>query len=140
MVEQNLNHSKAWFQNLRKLADDGNAEAAFFVGMQFGMGDGEEQSLSECMRWISVSAKGGYPDAQLGLGAAYEHGDGVKQDMDQAIRWYRAAAEQDEPTAQTSLGVIYAKEENFEEAKKWFTKAARQGSKDAMEYLNSLPN
>ena len=56
--------------------------------------------------------------------------------------WYRKAAEQGHAHAQFNLGLMYSKgkgeEQNYEEAVKWYNKAADQGIDYAKGVLKRL--
>ena len=58
------------------------------------------------------------------------------------MKWYKLSAEQGNPDAQYSLGYCYESgkgvKQNIKEAKKWYTKAAKQGDEQAIQDLEKL--
>lgn len=69
--------------------------------------------------------------------------EGESSDFAGAMQWLRTAAEAGHLQAQTDLGGIYLQggkgvEANHQEAFRWFSKAADQGSNEARVYLGSM--
>lgn len=58
---------------------------------------------------------------------------------ERAVDHYYAAAHQGDAKAQFRLGVVYDSQGNLKEAKKWFTKSAKQGFPLAMKELGLTP-
>lgn len=121
-----------WWQ---RLANKGDAQAQFNLGVIYYRGKGISQDYVEAVKWFREAAKQGEPRAQLNLGVAYIKGEGVPQNHGEAVEWFRKAAEQGIVSAQFNLGVAYIKGEgvsqNHEKAIKWFEKAAKQGEATA---------
>jgi uncharacterized protein len=74
-------------------AQQGNADAQFWLAASYESGRGVNRDLSEATKWLRKSAKQGNPDAQNLLGHMYENGEGVPLDYVKAAEWYRAACE-----------------------------------------------
>ena len=74
-------------------AQQGNADAQFWLGASYESGRGVNRDLSEATKWLRKSAKQGNPDAQNLLGHMYENGECVPLDYVKAAEWYRAACE-----------------------------------------------
>ena len=87
----------------RKAAEQGYAEAQFFLGRSYALGQGVPQDYAEAARWFRKAAEQGHAEAQFFLGVMYDNGDGVPQDYAEAARWYRKAAEQGHAKAQEAL-------------------------------------
>jgi len=116
----------------QKLAEGGNAEAQFRLGMIYGGNSSiaardDEQSLY----WYRKAADQGHAWAQSNLGTTFKNGDGVPQDYQKALYWYRKAADQGWPIAQTNLGRMYEKglglPKNDRQAVYWYRKAGDWG-------------
>ena len=75
-------------------AEQGNAEAQFYLGTCYYKGEGVEQNYSEAVKWFRKAADQGVASAQYLLGFYYECGKGVEQDLKEAKNWYRKAADQ----------------------------------------------
>jgi len=122
-------------KELRPLADRGDAEAQYRLGLMYEFGKGFPQDKAQMMVWLGKSAAQGHPAAQTELGVIYATGDGVPQDNVKAVSWFRKAASQGNPTAQYNLGLLYAKGSGVRnddaQAISWFRKAAEQGELNA---------
>jgi len=116
---------------LQPLADQGNAEAQYYVGSMYATGRGLPQSYTEGARWIRRSAEQGFAQAEYDLGVMYRDGVGVARDDAETVRWYRRAAEQGFIYAQHNLGLRYASGQGVARddvaAAEWFRKAAARG-------------
>ena len=95
------------FDELRALADEGDALAQFNLGVRYANGEGVPQDDVEAVRWYRLAADQGHAEAQFNLGAMYDDGRGVPEDDAEAVRWYRLAADQGLGTAQYNLGTMY---------------------------------
>ena len=122
-------------KELRPLADRGDAEAQYRVGLMYEFGKGFAQDKAQMMVWLGKSAAQGHAAAQTELGVIYATGDGVPQDDVKAVSWFRKAASQGNATAQYNLGLLYAKGSGVRnddaQAIAWFRKAAEQGQLNA---------
>jgi TPR repeat protein len=94
-------------REFRPLAEQGDADAQYNLGLMYANGHGVPQDHVEAAMWFRPLAELGDAGAQFALGFMYANGHGVPQDHVEAATWYRAAAEQGEAHAQASLGVMY---------------------------------
>ena len=94
-------------QEWRPLAEQGDAEAQYNLGIMYDYGWGVPQDYAEAVSWYRKAAEQGDADAQNNLGFVYANGKGVPQDYTEAVSWYRKAAEQGYGLAQTNLGIMY---------------------------------
>ena len=121
-----------WFH---KVAEKGDAEAQFKLGLMYQEGDVVPPSDVEAMKWYMMAAEQGHAGAQYNLGLIYDEGESVPQNDTLAVKWYKKAAEQGHVDAQFNLGLIYHRSEyvsqNYAEAMKWYHKAAEQGDAEA---------
>ena len=112
----------------RPLANQGNADAQYNLGIMYENGNGVPQDYAEAVTWFRKAADQGNTKAQYGLGVMYENGNGVPQDYAEAVKWFRKAAEQGDANAQYNLGVVYYNgqgvPQDFVEAHKWYNLAA----------------
>lgn len=76
------------------LADQGDQEAQFNLGLLYLDGRGVPQSSAEAVNWFRRAAEQGYAPAQHNLGALYATGQGVKRDYIQAYKWFNICAAQ----------------------------------------------
>ena len=79
---------------LRQLADQGGAEAQYYLGSMYYEGHEVPRRYIVAAQWYRKAAKQGYRDAQAALGEMYFGGYGVPQNDAMAIVWWRKAADQ----------------------------------------------
>ena len=75
-------------------AQNGDANAAFWLGVAYRDANGVTRDLTRAVEWLSRSAGAGNPDAADALGQLYEDGIGVHRDSSRAATLYRFACEQ----------------------------------------------
>jgi len=95
-------------EELRRLADKGDVDAMFNLGVMYADGRGVAKDEKQAVQWYRKAAELGYPAAMFNLGWMYENGRGVAKDDKQAVECYRKAAELGHPNAMVNLGVMYA--------------------------------
>jgi hypothetical protein len=76
------------------LAELGDAEAQYNLGVLYDEGAGVEKDLSSAADWYRKAAEQGFMDAQTNLGIMYFHGQGVPRDHREAMKWFQQAASQ----------------------------------------------
>jgi uncharacterized protein len=91
----------------RSLADRGDADAQYNLGVMYNNGDGVPRDYAEAMKWHRKAADQGNGNAQFHLGFMYDHGRGMPQSSAEAAKWYRLAANQGIAIAQFKLGIMY---------------------------------
>jgi TPR repeat protein len=85
----------AAFDLFEPLAERGDGDAQFYLGIMYFYGHGVEKNYWKAGSWYRRSAEQGNADAQNNLGAMYYHCPGVGAcDSEAAARWYRMAADQ----------------------------------------------
>ncbi len=72
---------------LRKLADQGDADAQWQMGVRYHNGEGVAPDDAQAMQWFLRAAEQGNVDAQAHLGAYYWAGRGVPEDLSKAYFW-----------------------------------------------------
>ena len=92
----------------RPLAQAGDREAQYRLGVMYAEGRGIPPNDAEAALWFERAAEQGEPMAQYNLAASYVEGTGVRKDMAAAAKWFRRAADQGVPLAQLNLGLLYA--------------------------------
>ena len=75
------------------LAEGGNHDAEYSVGVMYANGRGLPQSYIEAAKWFHRAAEKGHAGAQYDLGVLYAKGQGVKGDSGEAAKWFRKAAD-----------------------------------------------
>jgi uncharacterized protein len=94
---------------LRPLAEQGNAHAQASLGWMYTNGHGVPQDDAEAAKWYLLAAEQGDAFAQYMLPEMYAKGDRVPEDDVKAVKRIRLAAEQGNAEAQFKLGTMYRK-------------------------------
>ena len=76
---------------LRPLAEQGNAEAQYNLGVMYAEGKGVPQDDRAAVQWWRKAAAQGDAEAQYNLGLSYRTGRGVPQDVILAFMWFSIA-------------------------------------------------
>ena len=105
-------------------AKNGSREAQHTLGYMYREGLGAEPNMAKAMAWYRKAAEQGHAPAQYNLALMYTQGEGAKPDLATARKWFRRAADHGSVEAQVKLAELAAFEDKFEEAFRWFSKAA----------------
>ena len=112
----------------RPLAEQGNANAQYNLGVMYFKGEGVPQSYPNAVFWYRHAAWQGDASAQLELGVMCYKGQGTLQDYAEALTWFRTAADQGSAQAQFNLGAMYSNgqgvPQNNIHARMWLSLAA----------------
>ena len=118
-------------RTLKPLADRGDPEAQYRVGLMYEYGKGFPLDKTEAAMWIHRAAGQNHPAAQTELGILLTLGEGIAKDDGQAVEWFRKGANQGNATAQYNLALLLAKgvagKPDLPQVIAWFQKAAAQG-------------
>ena len=118
------------------LADAGDKNASYGMGLLYGNGFGVEMNDELALRYYGAAAEQGHAEAQFNLAVMHQNGWGVPASDEVANKWYRLAAEQGITGAQVALGRYYAMDflDTYDpvEAYKWFSIAEQLGDVDAV--------
>lgn len=87
-VPQDYALAFAWIQ---KAATQGDAEAAFILGVMYEGNSGTTQDFAKAVQWFRKAAEQGNADGQLAIGQMYEKGLGVPRDVVEAHKWMNLA-------------------------------------------------
>ena len=96
-------------KELRRLADQGDAQAQCELGFRYAHGYGVSRDDQEAVRWYRQAADQGDAYAQNTLGYMYHDGKGVQKDSIQAYMWWVLSAEQGFRLAKESLETVEKK-------------------------------
>lgn len=128
--------SQAVLDRVRPLAEQGNANAQYNMGVIYDRGYGVERDYAKARAWYEKAAAQGYAKAAHNLGVIYQSGHGVAADNERAAYWFKKAAKLGEPAAQNNLAVMYARgvgvQQNMAMAAAWAARAAQAGNKSAI--------
>ncbi|KAG0319660.1 hypothetical protein BGZ97_001712 [Linnemannia gamsii] len=128
-VDKDIDKAFSW---LLKAAEKGFLEAMNMVGRMYLDGEGVLKDETKASEWFLQAAERGFANAQCSIARLYMEGTGVAQDSKRALEWFRKSAEQGDVVAQLQLGLMLCStkgdvKQDFEEARKWFEIAGREG-------------
>lgn len=139
LVPANAN-DVATFNAMVALANKGDAEAQYHVGMMYNNGIGTQQNPKQAFEWFQKAAASNDPLGAYKLGCYYDgQGEGiVANDSAEALKYKLVAAKAGYALAQIDVARIYEKQENFEEAMRWSKLAGDQGYPPALYKVSGL--
>jgi TPR repeat protein len=105
-TDVNLEEAFHW---LKKLAEAGNPEGMYYLGMLYQFGKGTAEDPRQAYLWYRRAAEAGYPDGMYMTGWCLENQYGVG---DEALEWYRRAQEGGVEAAGADIARLEAAEEN----------------------------
>lgn len=143
-VDSRIAQAQSHFENgrseqgvalLRPLADEGNPEARFLLGLAYSDGQGALRDLARALRLFEAAAADGHADAAFLAGLAHHRGRGAAANQTEAVRYMHQAAEAGHAAAQYRMGLFQLSgtgvARNPEAAARWFELAAGQGFPEA---------
>jgi TPR repeat protein len=121
----------AAFRQVRPMAEAGNIDAQFQLGVMYGNGHGVEKDPVKATQWFDKAIAGLDPGAPFNIGVMYHEGQGLPKDYAMAAQWFRKSAERGDGEAQFNLALMYDQgrgvPKDLAEAAKWYLKAADSG-------------
>ena len=93
-------------QKLRPLAEQGDANAQYDLGVMYRTGEGVLQDDTEAVRWYRLAAEQGDAGAQNNLALMYFNGRGVPKDYVQARMWATLATAQGNEQARKAVDLL----------------------------------
>lgn len=121
------------FKSMLALAEKGEAEAQYHLGMMYNNGIGTPQNPRQAFEWFRKAAAGGDPLGAYKLGCYYDgQGQGVvEQNPDEALKYKLISANEGYMLAQFDSAVLLAQKGDFENAVRALRLAADQGDAKA---------
>jgi hypothetical protein len=98
-------HPKS-LEELRKLADEGEADAQWQMGLRYHNGEDVPHDDAQAMQWFLRAAEQGVVSAQSTVGAYYWAGRGVPEDLSNAYFWSAIANAQGDEASKIRLEVL----------------------------------
>lgn len=126
------------FKAMMALANKGNAEAQYHVGMMHNNGIGTPQDPKQAFEWFQKSTAANDPLGAYKLGCYYDgqFAGVVTTDASEALKYKLVAAEAGYALAQHDVALMYFKQGNPEEALKWWKMAGDQGDERSLYRLS----
>ena len=117
------------FNAMVALADKGDAEAQYHVGMMHNNGIGTQQDPKQAFEWFQKSTASNDPLGAYKLGCYYagQFAGVVPTDSNEALKYKLIAAKAGYALAQHDVALLYDQQGNPEEALKWWKMAGDQG-------------
>ena len=124
------------------LAERGDGEAGYLVGLLYDLGNGVQPDAAAAYRWYLRAAEAGIPAAAFNVAVLLDSGRGVGRDLSAAALWYARAAAAGHARAQYNLAQLYEAGEgvprNPDAADAWYRRAAEGGVAAATTRLAAL--
>lgn len=89
---------------VEQLAQEGDAEAQFQLGLRYSKGEGQARDEIQAAAWYLKAAEQNHGLAQFNLGEMFASGRGVPQDAARSVFWFRRAAHLGIAGAQFNMG------------------------------------
>lgn len=99
----------ATLDQLRQMAENGDAAAQNALGLRYATGDGVRLSEEEAVGWFTKAAEQGNVAAQSKLGSIYYSGRGVPQDSNRAYFWMIVARMSGDDASKTLAPFVRAR-------------------------------
>lgn len=131
------------FEWYMKSANQGNANAQYWIGKYFNTGKGGMYDYDAAYDWFLKAAVQNDSHAQLDLALLYHNGNGVVQDYQFALEWLHKAAANGNPEAYSWIGYYYENGylvQNYEQAIDWYVKGSELGNSNCQTRLAILYN
>jgi uncharacterized protein len=117
------------------LAENGNYEAQYGLGLMYQNGSGVLKNHKEAIKWYRLAGEQEYLPAQSKVAFLYDKGQGV-QDYQNAFKWHQLMAERGNAQAQNDLGYKYeigeGVQQNYVMAFMWYEVASKRGIKKSI--------
>lgn len=131
------------FVQVKKKAEQGDAEAQLDLAFLYSFGRGVKKNDVEARKWLEKSVAQNEPYAVFSKGLMYRDGLlGVKQDYAQAKIWFEKAIQLNDTSAMIEMGNLYLNghgvQQDFNQAEMWFNKAVALGTIEAEAALASV--
>lgn len=91
----------AALREFRPMAEQGDADAQYYLGRMYDLGHGIPEDDGEAVKWLRRAVEHGHVSAQNHLG------EGVLEDDAEAVKLFRMAAEKGHAKGQNHLGIMY---------------------------------
>ena len=126
----------------RPRAEEGDAAAAFGLGLLYDLGEGVGQDAAAAYSWYRRAAEAGYVLAEFNVAVMCDSGIGTARDPAGAALWYARAAAHGYARAEYNLAQLYQAGDgaprNLDVAESWYAAAASHGLSAAARKLAEL--
>ena len=110
-TQSNQVFNKELVEKISSLADTGNPDAQYILGLLYYYGLGVCQDYTQSASLYTQASAGGSVEAMNNLAQLYDAGSGVKRDPKMAVQYFEQAANKGFALAAYNLGTLYQGEE-----------------------------
>lgn len=125
-----------------RLAEAGNKEAQFNVGLNYTKGEWVEKNDLKSLEWMKKSAEQNYPKANYVCGYEFYYGRFIEQDLHLAFAYFSTGAKLGDDWSQYYTGLMYLNGEGTIQdnayAYAWFNIAYSNGIEEALSMRDQL--
>ena len=93
IVAQDVQETKPVFEETKRLAEQGDANAQHILGLCYDNGEGTTKDPKKAVFWYTKAAEQGDAKAQTNLSVLYTFGEGTQKDLKKAAYWCKKAQE-----------------------------------------------
>lgn len=133
--------NKPTFEQAWQAAQNGDANAYYWLGCFYYQGEGTKQNYTEALKYFQKAANNGDAYSYAWIAKIYYYGNGCAQNYEEAFKWFLKAANAGQTVVYGWLGLVYYEgkgcNKNYGEAIKWLKKAAENGDSSCYGYLGS---
>ena len=135
--EWDMGNDFAWW---KALAEQGDADGLYHVGVYYGTGDVVRQDYKKSVDYFEQADQKDCFDATFRLGVYHQFGFGVEKDIHKALAYFERAAANGHAEAAVWAGQIYERgtdgvKEDHRKAFNLYTIAAEQDNEEAIWYV-----
>lgn len=129
------------FDKIKKIAESGNVEAQYHLGMFYNNGIGHSKDQNEAFKWFHKSADKGDPLAAFKLGCYYggqASSSVIVTDEKKSLKYNIISAKAGYSLAQQEVALYFFSKSNGKEAIKYAKMAADQGDAHSLYLLSKI--
>jgi len=124
LKDYNNENYEAAFKQFLTLAENGDEEAIFRVGVMYMDGEGVEQNCTEAIRWYKKLAEKDHLDSIFNIGIIYNAGTCIEGDNLEALKWYNKAADLGDDEALYYAAQIYSDMKEYKKSFEYFLESS----------------
>ena len=131
--------NKKGLETVKRIADSGDADAQYLLGVMYEAGAGGEHDESDAAYYFRLAAEQNVATAQTKLGQYYLEGYGVPINENKAFRWFQKAANNGDAEGQLWYGLCFYHgwgiEHNGSKAIQWLKKSGEQDNVESFVWI-----
>ncbi len=136
-VYDNMGDTRNYIRYLEMARQNDEGWAWHNLALEYALGGVLKKDQKRAHDYFLKAAEKDIPNAQFCLYQQYRNGLGVEQDLMEATRWLRAAVDNDNENALLEMAHIHESQNEMEEAREMYVRAAQEGSEEAEAWLEA---